>query len=87
MPTAQIKVSDVTQTGYSEKSEIDRFVKSEPYYLLMEGQFHEIKLNKKSVLAVLGETSELSSYLKKQGNKLKKEADVGALINHYNKNL
>lgn len=84
---AHIKVSDVTQTGYSNKSELDRFVKSQAYYLLMDNEFHEIKLNKKSVLAVLGQTSELSSYLKMQGNKLKNEADVSALINHQNLNL
>ena len=68
------------------KDKPPRFELEESYYLSMDGEpAQPVKLNKKGVLTALsGSNKDLGSFIKKNKLKLKSEAEVLQLLEHYN---
>ncbi len=84
VPDVERRISSSAQTSYSSTDQQDKFVSSVTYYIYLDGVFHEVKLNKKSILAVLGGGNDLQAYAKSNKIKFNKIEDVVKLINYYN---
>lgn len=72
--------------GYgTEKQKHSKFIQSFNYYLLLSaGQTLEIRLNKSSILKILGsKQSELNAYIKKNKLKFKDPLDLVKLLRYY----
>ena len=80
------RISESTQTGYSSKSQQDRFVRSETYFLRSENNMIEVKLNKKSILGELKQSSEVNDFIKTNKINFKDEEDVVVFLGFYYKN-
>lgn len=60
-----------------------RFNRKDKYYIVIDGEYNEVKLNKKDILKALGPKKELEQWAKEQKNKLKKDADFESLLAYY----
>lgn len=81
------RISEATQTGYSTESQQDRFVRSQEYFLYNKGELVEVKLNKKSILGELNQSSDLEDFVKSNKIKFKDEGDIVVLLDFYSKNM
>ena len=63
-----------------------RFNRKDSYFLVIDGEYKEVKLKKGDFLKKLGPKKELEKWLKENKNKLKKDEDYIALLEYYESN-
>jgi hypothetical protein len=78
------RISTSSQTSYSSADQQDKFVRSEDYYIYLDGKYTAVKLNKKSMLAVLGDDKDMLSYIKSNKIKLNRMDDLVELLKYMN---
>ena len=57
-----------------------RFNRKDKYYLVIDGDYGEVKLGKKDIINILGYKDELEQWLKDNNNKLKKDKDFADFL-------
>ena len=73
-------MSEHTIQNVGETLEVKRFKSLKEYYLVQGGQAQVIKMNKKKILALLGQEKEINSFLKEKRLKLNSEAGLIATL-------
>jgi len=81
---SKIEIKVINNVG--KKEELKRFYSKRSYYLIKDRKPTYLKLKKKNVLALLGNTKELETYLKKEKMKLNSEKDLIKLLEYYEAN-
>jgi hypothetical protein len=84
VPDVEKRISTSSQTSYSSADQRDKFVRSEDYYIYLDGNYTAVKLNKKSILAVLGEDKDLLNFIKANKIKFNRMDDVVKLFKYFN---
>lgn len=83
-PDVEKRISTSAQTSYSSADQQDKFVKSEIYYIYLDGRYNEVKLNKKSILSVLGQSDEMNKFIKSSKIKFNRIDDLIILFEYFN---
>ena len=87
VPDVEKRISTSTQTSYSSADQQDKFVRSEVYYIYLEGRYNEVKLNKKSILSVLGDDDEMNKFIKSSKIKFNRIDDLVNLFEYLNNKI
>ncbi len=80
-----IKIDKKVISDVGGRFALQRFISHEQYYLVRNRKPTPIKLKKKSILAELGNATELEQFIKKEKLKLNSEADLKKLVAFYEK--
>jgi hypothetical protein len=64
-----------------------RFNRKDDHFLVIDGQYVEVKLKKKEILKILRHEDELDDWLKENKNKLKSDEEFAAMLEYYEENL
>lgn len=84
IPYVEKRISTSSQTSYSSADQQDKFVRSEVYYLYMDGRYNEVKLNKKSIIGILGRDEEINMFVKTSKVKFNRIDDLIILFEYLN---
>jgi len=87
IPEVEKRISTSTQTSYSSADQQDKFVRSEVYYIYLDGRYNEVKLNKKSILSVLGQSDEMNKFIKSSKIKFNRIDDLVNLFEYLNNKI
>ena len=72
-------------TGHLET--VKQFNRRDRHYLIIDGKYKSTKLNKKSIIKILGMQSELESFIIENKLEMKKAQDFEKLLDYYEREL
>ncbi len=69
-----------------QNTKLKRFTRKDRYFLVVDGEYKKIKMNKKDALKTMGHKKELEKWLNSNNNKLTMEKDWMALMQYFEEN-